>query len=193
VVVLAAGLSLRLGTSKALVRIRGMSLLKRTVRLLAAGSKYPIVVVAPPNAARYRIEVANQPAKVLGHRARREGLASSIRRGLRACQNSSAVLLLPVDLVNLSARDVQRLIQRWQGHRRCAVARDIGAKPGSPLILPKWLYPLSAKISGDRGFRDVLRDLDRAVSLVAMPSAAIDIDTARDLRRARRSFRKMCG
>jgi molybdenum cofactor cytidylyltransferase len=192
VVVLAAGLSLRLRTSKALVRIHGMSLLKRTVGLLAAGSKWPIVVVAPPNAARYRAEIANRPAKMLGHRARAEGLASSIQRGLRACKYSSAVLLLPVDLVNLTGRDVRRLIHRWQGHRRRVVGRDIGAKPGSPLILPKWLYPLRAKVFGDRGFRDALRDLDGgAVCLVAMPSAEIDIDTGSDLRRARRSFRGM--
>jgi CTP:molybdopterin cytidylyltransferase MocA len=119
-------------------------------------------------------------------------LASSIHRGLRACKSSSAVLLLPVDLANLNARDVRRLIQRWQGHRRRVVGRDIGAKPGTPLILPKWLYPMRAKVSGDLGFRDALRDLDGgAVCLVAMPSAAIDIDTDSDLRRARRSFRGM--
>ena len=192
VVILAAGLSLRLRTSKALVRIHGMSLLKRTVRLLDAWSNCPIVVVAPPNAARYRVEIANRRAKMLGHRARAEGLASSIRRGLRACNYSSAVLLLPVDLVNLSGRDVRRLIHRWQGHRRRVVGRDIGAKPGSPLILPKWLYPLRDKVSGDRGFRDALRELDcGAVFLVAMPSADFDIDTDSDLREARRSFRGM--
>ena len=192
IVVLAAGLSLRLGKSKALVRIHGMSLLKRTVRLLDGMSKSPIVVVAPPNAARYRVEIMNRPARMLGNRARTAGLASSIHCGLKACKYSSAVLLLPVDLVNLDRRDTRRLIRRWQGHRRRVVARDIGATPGSPLVLPKWLYPLRAEVCGDRGLRDALRNLhDGAVSLVAMPSAAVDIDTASDLCNARRSFYRM--
>lgn len=192
IVVLAAGLSLRLGKSKALVRIHGTSLLKRTVRLLDGSSKCPIVVVAPPNAARYRVEIGNRPVRMRGNRARAEGLASSIHCGLKACRNSSALLFLPVDLVNLNRRDVQRLIRRWQGHRRRVVARDIGATPGSPLILPKWLYPLRAEVSGDRGFRDALRNRHYgSVFLVAMPSAAIDIDTDSDLRKARRSFHGM--
>jgi molybdenum cofactor cytidylyltransferase len=194
IVVLAAGLSSRLGESKALVRIHGMSLLKRTVRLLDGMSRFPILVVAPPNAARYRVEIANRPARMLGNRARTAGLASSIHRGLKACQYSSAVLLLPVDLVNLNRRDTRRLIRRWLGHRRRVVACDIGAIPGSPLVLPKWRYPLKAEVAGDRGFRDALRHLDHgAVSLVAMPSAAIDVDTAGDLRDARRSFYRMPG
>lgn len=192
IVVLAAGLSLRLGTPKALVRIHGMSLLKRTVRLLDGMSKFPIVVIAPPNAARYRVEIMNRPASLLGNRARTGGLASSIHCGLKACQFASAVLLLPVDHVNLNRRDMQRLIRHWQGHRRRVVARDIDATPGSPLVLPKWLYALTAKVSGDRGLRDALRDLHSgAVSLVAMPSAVMDIDTAGDLRNARRSFDRM--
>ena len=191
IVVLAAGLSLRLGKPKALVRIHGMSLLKRTVRLLGGMSKFPIVVVAPPNAARYRVEIMNRPARLLGNRARTAGLASSIQCGLKACQFSSAVLLLPVDLVNLSRRDMQRLIRHWQGHRRRVVARDIDATPGSPLVLPRWLYPLGNAVSGDRGFRDALRNLHHgAVSMVAMPSAALDIDTAGDLCNARRSFHR---
>ena len=192
IVVLAAGLSLRLRKSKALVRIHGISLLKRTVRLLDGRSKYAIVVVAPPNATRYRAEIGNCPVTMLGNRARAQGLASSIRHGLKACSNSSAVLLLPVDLVGLNSRDVQRLIHRWQGQRRRVVARDIDATPGSPLILPKWLHPLRHKISGDQGLRDALRDLHcGSVLLVAMPSAALDIDTDDDLRQARRSFHGM--
>ncbi len=192
IVVLAAGLSLRLGKPKALARIHGMSLLKRTVRLLDGMSKFPIVVVAPPNAARYRVEIMNRPVSMLGNRSHTSGLASSIHCGLNACKYSSAVLLLPVDLVNLDRRDTQRLIRYWQGHRRRVVARDIGAAPGSPLVLPKWLYPLTAEVSGDRGFRHALRNLHNgAVSLVPMPSAAIDIDTPGDLRDARRSFYRL--
>jgi molybdenum cofactor cytidylyltransferase len=192
IVVLAAGQSLRLGRSKALVRIHGMSLLKRTVRLLDGMSNFPIVIVAPPNAARYRVEIVHRPVRMLGNRARKGGLSSSIRCGMKACRYSAAVLLLPVDLVNLNRRDTQLLIRHWQGHRRRVVARGIGAAPGSPLILPKWLYPLQAEVSGDRGFREAMRNLqDGTVSLVAMPSAAIDIDTAGDLRQARRSFSRM--
>jgi molybdenum cofactor cytidylyltransferase len=155
-------------------------------------SKSALVVIAPPNAARYRVEILNRPVRMLGNRARKAGLSSSIRCGLKACRYSAAVLFLPVDLVNLNRRDLQRLIRHWQGHRRRVVAHGIGAAPGSPLILPRWLYPLQAEVSGDRGFRDALRNLpERAVSLVAMPSAAIDIDTAGDLHLARRAFRKM--
>ena len=57
VLVLAAGFSRRLGKPKALARVHGISLIRRTVRLLAAFSVRQIIVVIPPRSARYRAEL----------------------------------------------------------------------------------------------------------------------------------------
>lgn len=191
IVVFAAGLSARLGQPKPLARVRGVRLLQRTCRLLApfAGSSRLIVVV-PPRAARYRTGLDGRKIDFLANPRRESGLSSSVHAGIKRARFSAAVLLLPVDLVDLTAADVARLVSRWRGARRKVVARrvrDHPATPGTPLILPRALYGAALAVRGDQGLRDFVRWLPADhVRLVPLPSAALDVDTAQDLARARR-------
>src|ERR1700723_3824007 len=90
-VVLAAGFSIRLGRPKALARIRGSSLLMRTLRVLAPFATAPIIVVAPPRAARLRAELRGYGSVLVANPLRSEGLASSVRCGLRHARYAAAV------------------------------------------------------------------------------------------------------
>ena len=188
ILILAAGFSTRLGHPKALARIRGQSLLRRTARVLAPLSSRPLIVVTPPGCVRYRQELRGVPACLVANAGRASGLAGSLRCGLQAARWSSAVMIVPVDLAALDRADVVRLAGRWQATRRRLVARRIGTRGGTPLILPKRLFHLAQRISGDTGLRDLLADLamDERV-LIEMPSAVRDIDTPIDLRLARRA------
>jgi molybdenum cofactor cytidylyltransferase len=187
VVVLAAGFSSRLGQPKALATVRGKSLLTRTIQVLVPFSKTRILVIVPAAAARYRIGIAAGTVNFALNRRRASGLSSSVRLGIHLSRYSSAVLILPVDLVNLSKADIGRLIARWRGSRRRAAARRIGTGAGTPLILPRWLYARADQLTGDEGLREVIRRLpSSALSLMDIPSAIADVDTTQDLERARR-------
>jgi molybdenum cofactor cytidylyltransferase len=191
IVVLAAGFSARLGKPKALARVHGSTLIERTVGLLAPFARSSkIIVVIPPGAARYRIGSHARSVAFIANPTRTAGLSSSVRRGITQARYSAAVLLLPVDLADLQRRDIARLIARWRGARRSVVARWVQARAGTPLILPRWLYARARGLAGDRGLRDLVRGLPNdAVSLVMLPSAESDVDTVRDLERARRRVR----
>jgi molybdenum cofactor cytidylyltransferase len=191
IVVLAAGFSARLGKPKALARVHGSTLIERTVGLLAPFARSSkIIVVIPPGAARYRIGPHARSVAFIANPTRTAGLSSSVRRGITQARYSAAVLLLPVDLADLQRRDIARLIARWRGARRSVVARWVQARAGTPLILPRWLYARARGLTGDRGLRDLVRGLPNdAVSLVMLPSAESDVDTVRDLERARRRVR----
>jgi molybdenum cofactor cytidylyltransferase len=191
IVVLAAGFSARLGKPKALARVHGSTLIERTVGLLAPFARpSKIIVVIPPGAARYRIGSHARSVAFIANPTRMAGLSSSVRRGITQARYSAAVLLLPVDLADLQRRDIARLIARWRGARRSVVARWVQARAGTPLILPRWLYARARGLAGDRGLRDLVRGLPNdAVSLVMLPSAESDVDTVRDLERARRRVR----
>jgi molybdenum cofactor cytidylyltransferase len=188
ILILAAGFSARLGQPKALARVRGQSLLRRTARVLAPLSRRPLIVVTPPRCARYRQQLRGVPACLVANAGRASGLAGSLRTGLHAARWSSAVLIVPVDLAALDRAEVARLTGRWQAMRRRIVARRIDARAGAPLILPKRLFHLAQRLSGDTGLRDLLADVaaDERV-LIDLPSAARDIDTAIDLQLARRA------
>jgi molybdenum cofactor cytidylyltransferase len=196
IVILAAGFSSRLGRPKALARVRGVSLLRRTLRLAARFAPGNIIVVLPRQATRYRIEARGLPVTFAANRRRGEGLSSSVRRGITKARYAPAVLLLPVDLVTLQPRDLGRLLSRWRCARRCVIARRIaglgGAQGGVPLILPRWLYTRALAVTGDIGLRELVSALPaRQRVLMDLPSAALDVDTPRDLVIARHRLRSL--
>ena len=198
IVILAAGFSSRLGRPKTLVRVRSVSLLRRTIALAAQFAPAKIIVVLPRRAARYRIEARGFKVIFAANPRRGDGLSSSVRRGISQARYSPAVILLPVDLAALRRRDMARLISRWRAARRCVIARRIGrlsetARGGVPLILPRWLYPRTLEVTGDIGLRELVGGLPaRLRVLLNLPSAALDVDTPEDLRAARRYAPALC-
>jgi CTP:molybdopterin cytidylyltransferase MocA len=190
IIVLAAGFSTRLGRPKALVRVRGTSLLRRTLKLASRLRAGRIIVVVPRNAARYRREARGIDAQFVINRERAQGLSSSVRRGIAAARFTRAALLMPVDLARLNLRDLRRLVAHWLPLARRCVARRVGQGGAAPLILPRRLYPEARKTSGDAGLRQLVRQLPAAgVVLIDLPSAGFDVDTADDLKTARRGRR----
>jgi molybdenum cofactor cytidylyltransferase len=192
VAILAAGFSLRLGRPKALARVRGVTLLRRTAALAARLSPGRVIVVVPRQVTSYRVEARGLAVCFAANPRRAEGLSSSVQRALSQARYSSALLLLPVDLPGLKYRDLSRLVAHWRTARRCVIARRIGLdddKPrgGVPLILPRWLYTRARGVRGDIGLRNFVGGLELGQRvLLNLPSAALDIDTPDDLRAARR-------
>jgi molybdenum cofactor cytidylyltransferase len=190
IVVLAAGFSSRLGRPKALARVHGVSLLRRTLIVASSLAADRITVIVPRNALRYRIEARALKVRWAVNADRARGLSSSVRRGIAAARYASAILLLPADLIHLSSRDLLRLVRRWHSAPRRLIARRINLSGATPVILPRGLYARASKLTGDVGLRDLIGLLpaDRRV-LVELRSARCDVDTPQDLRDARRRFR----
>ncbi|HWX33134.1 MAG TPA: nucleotidyltransferase family protein [Steroidobacteraceae bacterium] len=195
IVILAAGFSSRLGRPKALARVHGLSLLRRTLDLARRFAPAKIVIVVPRRAARLAVEARGPGVVLTVNSSRADGLSSSVRRGITQARHSAAVLLLPVDLATLQQRDVARLISRWRAAPRRVIARRVERHAGTPnagipLILPRWLYARARAVQGDIGLRQLVSGLpaDQRV-LLTLPSAAQDVDTPHDLRAARRRLR----
>src|SRR5437868_14169899 len=97
-IVLAAGASSRMGTPKQLLRYDGETLLRRAVRVALGARCRPAVVVLGAQAEALRGEVVG--AQVVINEEWAEGMASSLRCGLRALEAATseplaaAVLLL---------------------------------------------------------------------------------------------------
>jgi CTP:molybdopterin cytidylyltransferase MocA len=157
------------------------------VSLLASLTRSHILVIAPPKAGRFRIELRGLRAVIVSNPERDRGLSSSVRLALRRARHASGLMMVPVDLPELRGRELARLTHRWKGARRQVVGRRMGGQARIPLILPKRLFMAAQRICGDAGLRDFIDALPRGdVTLVDLPSAASDVDTPADLARARR-------
>jgi molybdenum cofactor cytidylyltransferase len=191
IVVLAAGLSKRMGRSKAFAKIHGASLILRTIKVLAPFAANRIIVVTGLRAQRMRIELRGYSIVFVANPARAFGLATSVISGVRAARYSGAVLLLPMDLAELKAAELERLISRWCGARRRLIARRVDERASVPVILPRALYPRVREIAGDVGLRNLLAELPaHRRTLIDLPSAERDVDTPQELDDARRRIRR---
>jgi molybdenum cofactor cytidylyltransferase len=182
-----------LGQPKALARVRGISLLHRTLKLAAAMRPSGIVVVVPPASNRYRREAGPLAVTWIRNAQRNLGLSSSVRCGLRHSRYASAALLLPVDLVRLKAGELKGLVSRWRASPRQVFATRMTsgatAHAGTPLILPARFFPHALTLTGDVGLRGFIAGVPGAQrTLVDLPSAHTDVDSLEDLARARRRW-----
>jgi molybdenum cofactor cytidylyltransferase len=190
ILILAAGYSTRLGVPKALARVHGLSLLRRTLKVSASLAPGKIFVVVPRHCAGYRVQARGFSARFLPNSDRAEGLASSVRLGVRRARFASGILVVPVDLPELQSSELARLLTCWRARPARLAAARIGRHGGIPLILPARLFAAAESLAGDVGLRSLLGDLPPGQrALVPLPSAAFDIDTASDLAAARRRWR----
>lgn len=173
--VLAAGGSRRLGRPKQFVQRGGSSLLRaavvRALETRAAG----VVVVTGAHAARAAEELHDLRVTVVRNRRWREGLASSLRAGLRRVPAfAPSVVVTTVDQWQVTASDLERLL-----HVRAPVAAAYGGATGIPAVLPRAWRARALSLQGDAGAKRLFAGTRHRT--VDVPGAATDLDTRADL------------
>lgn len=178
-VVLAAGASRRMGQAKLLLRWGGVSLLRRAVEAAAAACRRVVVVVGP-DPDRMRAELGGLPVQVVANPDYAEGIASSLRCGLRAARDAPAVLVVLADQPAVTAEQLCRLVREYRRTGAPVVAASYAGTVGVPAVFSRQLFPELLALTGDVGARGVIdRHRDETI-LVPVPEAAVDVDTPED-------------
>lgn len=177
---LAAGAGRRMGGPKALVEISGEALVRRGIRLLAAGGCDPVVVVVGASADAVR--PLCDGAQVVDAPGWESGMGASLRAGLLALDTDACVVAL-VDQPLVTPVVVERLRAAHSGGARAAVA-TYGGRPRNPVLLDRSTWAgVGAAAVGDEGARSWLRTHPELVVQVDCTDvgAPDDLDTPADL------------
>jgi CTP:molybdopterin cytidylyltransferase MocA len=160
-VILAAGFSKRLGRPKQTIVLEGETLIARAERLARAVAD-EVVVVTP--------ELNPEAA---------EGIASSIRVRVRIAGENARILVMLCDQPLITIEHLRNLV----AVDAPIVATSYAGVAGVPAVFaPEFASELLA-LRGDRGARSLI-DAHRDVArVVPFEDAAVDVDTAGDLRR----------
>ena len=193
-VVLAAGLSKRMGAFKPLLPLGGKALVVHVIETLKAVDEIQTIVVVTGHEER-RLRAALQAAAVscvhnAGYAAGE--MLSSVQTGLRALPSDvEAVVLALGDQPAVQPETVRRLVRIWLEQRPPLALPVFHGRRGHPVLLCMSLRPEILALPENATLRTVVhRHLGEAVQIAVDDSAVIaDVDTPEDYQRARRGGR----
>lgn len=196
VIVLAAGLSRRMGEPKLLLDLGGRPLLAHVMERACRSRCSPVIAVVsedmrahardwlPPDSSGKDVEIIvnENPAA---------GMSGSLRLGITAVPSAARAAIVALGDQPLVPPDAfDRLARAHMDTGAPIVMASYGGRPGHPVLFNRALFPELQRVEGDQGGRDVIarhRDRVRTVTFDD-PLAAADVDTPRDLEAIREAF-----
>lgn len=191
-IVLAAGASTRMAPHhKLLIKDRsGRPMIERTVANVLASGARPIIVVTGARDAEIRAALAGKPVTFIHAADHAEGLAASLRAGVRALpSNTAAALVVLGDMPLVPGRVLDRLIAAHAPlEGRSIIVPTYKGRSGNPILWDAGLFPEILSLTGDQGARKllarhaeqmaevevadegILRDFDTVESLATLPA-----------------------
>ena len=190
ILILAAGYSSRMAPRDKLLEPVGPEpILRRMARLACTASDLVLVVLPPDRPGRWQALDGLPVRRVLAAGAA-EGMAASLRAGLRDLPMAPGVMILPADMPGFEAADLVHLIATFgQDPTRILRGGTETGTPGHPVIFPSDLWPALAALTGDEGGRPVIQANRDRVALVPLAEdrATLDLDTPQDWDRWRKA------
>jgi len=188
-IVLAGGLSTRLGRPKQLVELCGKPALQHVLDVARRTRLHPIVVVVNPALVEALGSFDTRGCAVVVNERASEGQSTSLRAGLAALppEVDAAVFLLG-DQPFVDPETIEELLDCFERTGAPIVRPRYADGPGNPVLIARRYFAELAQLTGDVGARpllvahaDEIIECDRS----ARP-APLDLDTPEDVERARR-------
>jgi molybdenum cofactor cytidylyltransferase len=186
-IVLAAGMSKRLGTLKQLAKIGDKTLLESTLEALQNSSVDETILVLG-----YRADEIEQAisfpstTRIVVNDSYEAGMSSSIQAGIRAISSeSSAAMIVLADQPFLKASVINILIETYRAsHAKILVPVYKGFR-GNPVLIDRSLFQEMMEITGDIGCRSLFGLHSDQIRRVPVDDIGIliDIDNKDDLAR----------
>lgn len=186
-IVLAAGLSRRMGRAKLLLDWGGKPVIRRVVEQVKAGGVDEVLVVLGHEAPTIREALKGLPVRFVENPEPEAGQASSIACGVSALgPAASAALIALGDQPALPPEVIPRLVETFNQTGKAIVAPLYRGVQGTPVLFAAAVFPELRTLTGDRGARSVIEKDPARVTRVsfdlAMPA---DLDTFEDYERLR--------
>jgi molybdenum cofactor cytidylyltransferase len=186
-VVLAAGVSSRMGSPKQTLQYRGESLLRRAaLAALGAGCR-PVIVVTGANAELSRRELEGLDVQEVLNPLWESGMASSVRAGveglLSADADADAAVLLLCDQPHVTAEVISGLMAAHRSTGSTVVASTYGGSFGVPALFSRELFDELARLEGAAGAKQVIKRHAAEAHFLPFPGGEVDVDTPDDFSR----------
>ncbi|HEX2329214.1 MAG TPA: nucleotidyltransferase family protein [Candidatus Angelobacter sp.] len=188
--ILAAGVSSRMGSDKALLPWRDGTFLSAAIRMLQSVTEL-VIVVAGQNAANLAPKVYANAGFLVVNPSPEQGQFSSLRVGLEEVLNrgrDSAIVTL-VDRPAPAGKVVEQLKREFLAadEPTWAVVPEYGGKHGHPIVIGREMIEAFLRAPADSTARDVEHANQQHITYVAVddPLVTANVNTAEDFEKLR--------
>lgn len=190
IILLAAGGSSRLGRPKQLLPYRGQTLLQYSLQQAIASKAQPVVVVLGAEADTLRNEIQENNVQVVANDEWQEGMASSIRCGIKAftetTSSAEGIILMVCDQPFVTASLLNELATTHEKTGKAIVASGYENTFGPPVFFHRSLFEELLQLKGDTGARNIVRQHTADAEVIPFPEGTHDIDTEADYEKLKR-------
>ena len=189
-VLLAAGVSARMGTNKLLLRLGGESVVRRAVRRALEAGLDPVLVVVGHEEAAVRAELAGLACSPVVNAGYALGKSASVRAGILAVPPEAiAAAVVLADMPLVTAGMLAELVERYRRGSAPLVVSAYGDVLAPPMLYDRALFDELAAMAGDGCGKQVVERHRAEAELAPWPAAAIaDLDVRADYERIHREL-----
>ena len=186
-IVLAAGMSTRMGITKQLMELGGKPLLAWVVEAALRSELEQVILVLGHDAEKISAMLgplcAHERLAIVINERYREGMSASLQAGLRHAQGQfPSVMFLLGDQPLVTASVINLLLHRFRESDQDICVPVYGGRQGTPVCVSSLFYDEILSIRGDLGAREVIRNHpDRILSVEADdPLCFMDLNSVED-------------
>jgi molybdenum cofactor cytidylyltransferase len=182
-IILAAGISSRIGEIKQLLAFRETTVLGQVLENVGRSRLDEVVVVLGHGAEEIRKAVNVDRAKLVVNEFYEQGQSTSLRAGLAAVsEDVEAVMFILGDQPLVGPEVIHALMDGYCRSKASIVLPTYQDRRGNPVMVDRGLFPRVESITGDVGARVLFDDYEEAIVEIPVQDDSIhfDLDTWED-------------
>ena len=187
IIMLAAGASARLGRPKQWLPYKNNTLLQHSVDAALASCAKAVVVVLGSGSETNQHEITGDKVQVVTNTEWKEGMASSIRCGIKKMRAihpmADGGILMVCDQPFVTPALLNELVAAHQKTGKPVVACGYDDTFGPPVFFHHTLFDELLQLKGDIGARRVVRQHADLAEIIPFPEGRFDVDTEKDYER----------
>lgn len=195
--IVAAGLSERMGKFKPLLPVGGKTMIEQTISIFQQTNISDVFVVIGNHANELTEALKHTNVHfVLNEAYATSDMFTSVRLGLEQIAehtDAQAVFLLPADMPAVPPMILGRLLDRMETQEVAIVFPSKNMRRLHPPLLHRRCFNAITEYRGEDGLRGAFRSLDESIAYVETDDegCSIDVDTPEDYRRLLRHMREV--
>ncbi|MDO9536357.1 MAG: selenium cofactor biosynthesis protein YqeC [Bacillota bacterium] len=188
-VILAAGLSNRMGMDKLTVKIKEETIFEHSLKNVLGSGVDEVIVVTRPKSFISHKTFYDSKVKVVTNHHFDQGISSSLKTGITAVHSGAqGIIFTLADQPFIPAEVYDTLIKNYADKLNLLTFPLFEGRRGNPVLFDRRIWPLLMDLEGDEGGKQVFSSIpENEIFAIETKSSGVlvDIDTPEDLRKYR--------